>query len=160
MFLTHLSLTNFRAFTRLDMDVPRRILMLVGDNAQGKTSLLEAVFFLATFTSFHAQNDRQLINFLALHEQPAVTRLVADYECDGRKHKLEVRLILDSNGKRGQTTAQRNSGRQCEAHSAEGDWGIQCGHLSAADDAHSGRWAGSAAAIPKYGPDAGSAWIC
>ncbi|MDX9864782.1 MAG: DNA replication and repair protein RecF [Anaerolineaceae bacterium] len=100
MFLTHLSLTNFRAFTRLDMDVPRRILMLVGDNAQGKTSLLEAVYFLATFTSFHAQNDRQLIHFLALHEQPAVTRLVADYERDGRKHKLEIRLILDGNGGR------------------------------------------------------------
>ncbi len=101
MFLTHLSLTNFRAFTRLDMDVPRRILMLVGDNAQGKTSLLEAVYFLATFTSFHAQNDRQLIHFMALHEQPAVTRLVADYERDGRQHKLEIRLILDSNGKGG-----------------------------------------------------------
>ncbi len=101
MFLTHLSLTNFRAFTRLDMDVPRRILMLVGDNAQGKTSLLEAVYFLATFTSFHAQNDRQLIHFMALHEQPSVTRLVADYERDGRKHKLEIRLILDSNGKGG-----------------------------------------------------------
>jgi len=100
MFLTHLSLTNFRAFTRLDMDVPRRILMLVGDNAQGKTSLLEAVYFLATLTSFHAQNDRQLIHFLALHEQPAVTRLVADYERDGRKHKLEIRLILDGNGGR------------------------------------------------------------
>lgn len=101
MLLTHLSLTNFRAFTRLDMDVPRRILMLVGDNAQGKTSLLEAVYFLATFTSFHAQNDRQLINFLAMHEQPAVTRLVANYERDGRGHKLEVRLILDSNGNGG-----------------------------------------------------------
>jgi DNA replication and repair protein RecF len=101
MFLTHLSLTNFRAFTRLDMDVPRRILMLVGDNAQGKTSLLEAVYFLATFTSFHAQNDRQLINFLAMHEQPAVTRLVGEFERKGRTHKLEVRLILDSNGNGG-----------------------------------------------------------
>ena len=65
MYLTHLSLTNFRAFSRLDMDVPRRTLLLVGDNAQGKTSVLEAIYYLATFTSFHAQNDRQLINFLA-----------------------------------------------------------------------------------------------
>ena len=98
MFLTHLSLTNFRAFTRLDIDVPRRILLLVGENAQGKTSLLEAVFYLATFTSFHAQSDRQLLNFLALQQQPAVSRLVADYEREGRKHKLEVRLILEANG--------------------------------------------------------------
>ena len=49
MYLTHLSLTNFRLFSRLDMDVPRRVLLLQGENAQGKTSLLEAIYFLATF---------------------------------------------------------------------------------------------------------------
>ena len=41
MYLTHLSLTNFRSFSRLDMDVPRRVVLLVGSNAQGKTSILE-----------------------------------------------------------------------------------------------------------------------
>jgi DNA replication and repair protein RecF len=98
MHLTHLSLTNFRAFSRLDMDIPRRVLLLAGDNAQGKTSLLEAVYFLATFTSFHAQSDRQLINFLASSESLAVTRIVADYERDSRKHRLEVRLIQEAVG--------------------------------------------------------------
>jgi len=52
MYLKHLSLTNFRNFARLDIDVPRRAVLLVGSNAQGKTSLLEAIYFLATFTSF------------------------------------------------------------------------------------------------------------
>ncbi|MHC1783236.1 MAG: DNA replication/repair protein RecF [Anaerolineaceae bacterium] len=98
MHLTHLSLTNFRAFSRLDMDIPRRVLLLAGDNAQGKTSLLEAIYFLATFTSFHAQSDRQLINFLASSESLAVTRIVADYERDSRKHRLEVRLIQEAVG--------------------------------------------------------------
>lgn len=98
MYLTHLSLTNFRAFTRLDMEVPRRTLLLVGDNAQGKTSILEAVYFLSTFTSFHAQNDRQLINFLASREALAVTRLVADYMKDDRMHHMEVRLIQETAG--------------------------------------------------------------
>jgi DNA replication and repair protein RecF len=95
MHLTHLSLTNFRAFARLDMDVPRRVLLLVGDNAQGKTSLLEAVYYLATFTSFHAHSDRQLINFLAIHEPLAVARLVADYQRGDDRHRLEARLILE-----------------------------------------------------------------
>jgi DNA replication and repair protein RecF len=98
MYLTHLSLTNFRAFTRLDMDVPRRTLLLVGDNAQGKTSILESIYYLATFTSFHAQNDRQLINFLASREPLAVARLVADYRSGERMHHLEVRLIQEANG--------------------------------------------------------------
>ena len=101
MYLTHLSLTNFRAFTRLDMDVPRRTLLLVGDNAQGKTSVLEAIYYLATFTSFHAAADRQLINFLAGQENLAVGRLVADYQRGAARHHLEVRLIQESNGMAG-----------------------------------------------------------
>ncbi len=101
MHLTHLSLTNFRSFSRLDMDLPRRILLLVGDNAQGKTSLLEAVYFLATFTSFHAASDRQLINFLAGEEPLAVARLVAEYESGGRGRRLEVRLIQEAVGANG-----------------------------------------------------------
>ncbi len=101
MYLTHLSLTHFRSFSRLDMDVPRRILLLVGDNAQGKTSLLEAIYFLATFTSSHAAHDRQLINFLAGEKELAVARLVANYQRAGREHRLEVRLIQDAVGGNG-----------------------------------------------------------
>jgi len=98
MYLTRLSLTNFRAFTRLDTEVPRRTLLLVGDNAQGKTSILEAVYYLATFTSFHAQSDRQLINFLAGREALAVGRLVAEFQRGEARHQLEVRLIQEMNG--------------------------------------------------------------
>ena len=101
MYLTHLSLTNFRLFSRLDMEVPRRILLLMGSNAQGKTSLLEAIYYMATFTSFHTQSDRQLVNFIATRENLAVARMVAEYKRDDRSHRLEVRLIQDSNGNGG-----------------------------------------------------------
>ncbi len=112
MYLTHLSLTNYRAFTRLDLDIPRRVLVLVGANAQGKTSLLEAIYYLATFTSFHAANDRQLINFVASGESfsqqspatapgLAVARIVAEYHRAQRSHRMEVRLILENAGNGG-----------------------------------------------------------
>lgn len=118
MYLTHLSLTNFRNFTRLDVDVPRGPLMLVGGNAQGKTSLLEAIYYLATFASFHATSDRQLVNFIASREPLAVAKIIADfYRSPGRggagrapaspgyealatpgHHRLEVRIIQEANG--------------------------------------------------------------
>ena len=98
MYLTHLALTDFRLFTRLDQDVPRRMVLLVGDNAQGKTSLLEAIYYLATFTSFHAHNDRQLIHFAAAERPQGVARLVADYVRGAKKNHLEVRLIQELNG--------------------------------------------------------------
>ncbi len=104
MFLTHLSLTHFRTYTRLDMDVPRRIVLLVGDNAQGKTSILEAVYFFATFTSFHASSDKQLLNFYASQEPLAVARLVAEFDREGKHHRMEVRLIQEPVGPMGSRT--------------------------------------------------------
>jgi DNA replication and repair protein RecF len=95
MILSHLSLTNFRTFSRLDANFPNGMLVLVGANAQGKTSILEAIFYLATFSSFHSSNDRQLINFLSLGDTPPVARIVAEIQRDGQSHKLEVRLILE-----------------------------------------------------------------
>ena len=99
MFLKHLSLTNFRKFTRLDIDLPRRVVLLIGANAQGKTSVLEAIYFLAAFTSFQTHADRQIVNFdEAKREQLTVTRLVAEYQRSKGKHRLEARLILEPVG--------------------------------------------------------------
>jgi DNA replication and repair protein RecF len=71
--------------------------MLVGSNAQGKTSILEAIYFVASFTSFQAANDRQLINFVTVKEALAVARIIAEYNKEGRDHRLEIRIIQDSN---------------------------------------------------------------
>jgi len=102
VYLKRLSLTNFRNFTRLDMDVPRRSVLLVGDNAQGKTSILEAIYFLAALTSFQTNADRQMVNFLEARNTPAVGRIVGEYVRGARTHKLEVRLILEPTGVNGQ----------------------------------------------------------
>jgi DNA replication and repair protein RecF len=102
MHLTHLSLTNFRNFTRLTLDLPQQVVLLTGANAQGKTSVLEAVYFLAAFTSFQTHADRQLVNFHEAKNPLAVTRLVAEYQKERSKHKLEVRLILEPTGINGQ----------------------------------------------------------
>jgi DNA replication and repair protein RecF len=101
MQLTHLSLTNFRNFTRLDVDVPGGTVMLVGNNAQGKTSLLEAIYFLATLTSFHASSDKQLINFIEARQDLAVGRIVADFARGPENHRIEVRIIQEPNNQNG-----------------------------------------------------------
>jgi DNA replication and repair protein RecF len=99
MYLKHLSLTNFRKFTRLDIDVPRRVVVLAGANAQGKTSVLEAIYFLAAFTSFQTHADRQIVNFYEAKNNPlTVTRLIAEYQRSKSKHRLEARLILEPLG--------------------------------------------------------------
>src|SRR5688500_5057721 len=99
MFLKHLSLTNFRNFTRLDIDIPQRVVLLTGANAQGKTSVLEAIYLLAAFTSFQTHTDRQLVNFIEGKKGSlAVARLVAEYQRGKNRHRMEARLILEPMG--------------------------------------------------------------
>lgn len=69
MHLAHLSLINFRSFRQLDLDFPKGVAVLHGDNAQGKTNLLEAVYLLSIAKSFRAQNEREMVNREAAQEQ-------------------------------------------------------------------------------------------
>jgi len=110
MELNHLALTNFRNFSRLDVDVPGGLVLLVGGNAQGKTSLLEAIFYMATFVSFQTASDRQLINFLVNKEPLTVARIAADIRyrsvstpsgMSDRMHHMEVKIIQGMNNSNG-----------------------------------------------------------
>ncbi len=96
MLLNHLSLTNFRNFARLELDIPTGATILVGANAQGKTSLLEAIYYLTGASSAHATSDRQLINFLAQEQPQAFARLVAEVEAHNRLQRIEIRLTLEN----------------------------------------------------------------
>ncbi|MBN2555494.1 MAG: DNA replication/repair protein RecF [Anaerolineales bacterium] len=98
MRINHLSLTNFRNFARLEVDIPPGTVVLVGDNAQGKTSLLEAVYYLAGATSPHTTSARQLINFLTLRSERPFARLVAEVESHDRVQQIEIRILLEPVG--------------------------------------------------------------
>ena len=94
MIIRHLSLTNFRFFKRIELDFPSNLNIIVGENAQGKTSILEAVHLLSLLTSPIARQDRQMINFLSMEDEIPVSRLVAVVEKANKTHRIEVRLII------------------------------------------------------------------
>ena len=61
MHLVHLRLRDFRNYARLDVDFPSGFHLLLGDNAQGKTNILEAIYLLATLRSFRGVGGAQMI---------------------------------------------------------------------------------------------------
>ncbi len=69
MHISQLSLVNYRNYSRLTLDLPAGPILLRGDNAHGKTNLLEAIYFLSTTRSPHARADQQLINWLILRQE-------------------------------------------------------------------------------------------
>jgi DNA replication and repair protein RecF len=59
--LAHLRLRDFRNYARLDADFMPGFHLLLGDNAQGKTNILEAIYLMATLRSFRGVGGAQMI---------------------------------------------------------------------------------------------------
>ncbi len=59
--LAHLRLRDFRNYARLDTDFAPGFHLLLGDNAQGKTNILEAIYLMATLRSFRGVGGAQMI---------------------------------------------------------------------------------------------------
>src|SRR5438128_9687314 len=61
MHMAHLRLRDFRNYSRMDADFSPGFHLLLGDNAQGKTNILEAIYLLATLRSFRGVGGAQMI---------------------------------------------------------------------------------------------------
>lgn len=93
MRLTHLGLTNFRTYRRLELDLAVGVTLVVGDNAQGKTALLESIYYLATSRSPRTGADRELIHWDAGEEPLPFSRVAGDIvKASGRTH-IEIVVV-------------------------------------------------------------------
>ena len=63
MELNKLHLENFRNYTILDADFVPGVNLILGDNAQGKTNLLEAIFYLSVGHAFRTRKESELLRF-------------------------------------------------------------------------------------------------
>ena len=82
MYLQHLTLLNYRNYRQLDVEMPRGPVVLHGDNAQGKTNFLEAVYLLSIAKSFRADNEREVLTqmLLAPTDDAATQTGIEDYQ--------------------------------------------------------------------------------
>lgn len=92
MYVTYLSLRDFRNYERLDLKLEPGVTLLYGPNAAGKTTVLEAIYFLATTRSPRAGADRELVRFEAQGDigVPPFARLVCDVARVDGHVRLEV----------------------------------------------------------------------
>lgn len=63
MYLEHLSLTDFRSYTQVDLTLTPGVTVLVGSNGLGKTNLVESIGYLATLSSHRVSQDGPLLRF-------------------------------------------------------------------------------------------------
>jgi DNA replication and repair protein RecF len=97
MWIRRLTLTNFRNYRSQELDLPKGPVLLLGDNAQGKSNLLEAVFLLATTRPERAQTDGELVHWDALSDPQPVARVTAEVERADGPVQLEVAVAARPN---------------------------------------------------------------
>ena len=93
MNLCKLQLRDFRNYVNLELEFAPGVNLIVGDNAQGKTNLLEAIAFLGSGKSFRAQRAAEMVRFGAEF---------ADFEgkIQAQERDQTIRWVLFSDGRR------------------------------------------------------------
>lgn len=92
MDVTNLALRDFRNYERLELALSPAVTLLYGPNAAGKTSVLEALFYLATTRSPRISTDRELVRWEAQGEAGVTpfARIAAEVRRRNGRVRLEV----------------------------------------------------------------------
>ena len=94
MHVKHLTLSNFRNYSTVELPLAQGINLLVGKNGQGKTNLAEAIFYAATLSSHRVSGYLPLIK---QGETKAIIRLLARFE--DRENLLELELTTEGSNR-------------------------------------------------------------
>lgn len=87
MIIKSMSLKNYRNYQILTLDFDKRTNIFYGDNAQGKTNILEAIYVSGTTKSHRSSKDQEMIRFS--EEEAHIRTLV---EKKGIEHKIDMHL--------------------------------------------------------------------
>lgn len=87
MIIKSLELENFRNYEALNISFDASTNILYGDNAQGKTNILEAIYLCATSKSHRSNKDREMIRF-----EKEESHLKLYVEKQGITHRIDLHL--------------------------------------------------------------------
>lgn len=122
MRLRTLHLEQFRSFRSAELTVEPEGFLLIGPNASGKSSILEAVSMLATTRSPRTSSEREIANWQSGQDLglPAYARLWAEFERADGNHSIEIGLVLEGGGTSGLKKRIRFDERPARAIDAVG----------------------------------------
>ncbi len=93
MYITKLHLANFRNYAQADLTLDRGLNILIGENAQGKSNLLEAIYLLSTLRSSRASSDADLVRRDVLDTDFPVARLQAEVQRAAGNLNIEIAVV-------------------------------------------------------------------
>src|SRR5512140_1798891 len=93
VFIFDVQLVNYRNYGRVAVRLDRGLNLFVGDNAQGKSNLLEAIYLLSTLRSSRASSDADLVRRDILQSEFPVARLSCEVERSAGNLQLEIAVV-------------------------------------------------------------------
>jgi len=96
VYLKKLELKNYRNYSHVDLNFSKDTILILGDNGQGKTNLLESIYYISTGRSHRTYSQNELINWDS--DYSILRALVGSEEEDiGSDNLIELELRDDNN---------------------------------------------------------------
>ncbi len=87
MFLSQIELKNFRNYENILLNFNSNKILIIGKNAQGKTNLLESIYYLSSLNSIRAKTDNELIKW-----EKEFCQIKAEFSKNGFESSIEVTI--------------------------------------------------------------------
>ena len=87
MWISKIKLNNFRNYKSQEIDLKEGINLFYGENAQGKTNIIESIYLCSVGKSFRARRDQELIKF---DENKA--KVEVEYNKSDRDGKIQIEI--------------------------------------------------------------------
>ena len=87
MYIEKIKLNNFRNYEQLELDLNKDINIIYGNNAQGKTNIIEAIFLSSFGKSFRTSKEKEMIRF---NEQSCLVEIFYQKKDRDGKVKIEI----------------------------------------------------------------------
>jgi DNA replication and repair protein RecF len=94
MYVKYLQLINYRNYKELNIELSKSVNVFIGDNAQGKTNILESIYYCSIGKSPRTSRDKELINWNG--EEAYIKLYVSKERLD---KKIEIKIFKE--GKKG-----------------------------------------------------------
>ena len=94
MHISNLKLINFRNYINLNLELNNNVNVFFGNNAAGKTNILEAIYISAITKSYRTSKDNEVVNF-----NESYTNVFVDY-VDKLDRKSSVQIYIDRDSKK------------------------------------------------------------
>ena len=87
MWIKNIKINNFRNYSEEEINLDKNINIFYGENAQGKTNIVEAIFLCGMGKSFRAKKDKEMINLNSENSQIEI-----EYQKSDREGKIKINL--------------------------------------------------------------------